>query len=668
MYQKQQPYRKQPYFKIQKCKLDLRKEDERMKYNRWDDSKIDTNLFLQLQDLSTILSDNAELKFEYRYGSFIDISNKRITGSSFWDMNNQTTKENGYKTDVFLRTIGTLKYSHLPTMKAYIEETNGSSLPGFATQLFTLLEDLRLEELIKKNRPGTKKNFDTRTNYLKHYFETQLATNVTKSYPLDELFCLIYLVLQANKPDPTFPRANEQQLHQLERLKPVLYSAFEAKSTNDTAKIAKQIWIPLEEAYKDMINVYFTFPIAHIEKYEQNTLFDELTRTDELENDDQEDIDDKNNEYFDEQFSTWHTENQNSDRKQNFLQFDLEVGTKTNIMGGGARETEDGDQAMGTIQGQSGQSENNDYSETETLEKQGSVEGKQTNKPVYGEENKHAVAIVKKAESPSEEHQFAYQEDVSKIEPYKRKLASTIEKALEHKMNAPRKDLVMGRLSKNLMPVVTDENPRIFYKKSEESKEIDAVFTLLVDCSASMHNKMDETKRGIILFHEVLNQLKIPHSIVGFWEDANDVKERYQPNYFHYIHSFTDSFYQNTGARIMQLEPEEDNRDGFSIRVVTEELIARREKHKFLLVFSDGEPAAANYDQNGIVDTNVAVSEARKKGIDVIGMFLADGEIDEREDLIMKNIYGNQRLMIPSVDELPEHFAPLLKKLLLRTI
>ncbi|WP_449354060.1 vWA domain-containing protein [Virgibacillus natechei] len=639
-----------------------------MKYNRWDDSKIDTNLFLQLQDLSTILSDNAELKFEYRYGSFIDISNKRVTGSSFWDMNNQETKEDGYKTDVFLRTIGTLTYSHLPTMKAYIEEVNESSLPGFATQLFTLLEDLRLEEIIKMNRPGTKRNFDTRTNYLKHYFETQLATNVTKSYPLDELFCLIYLVLQADNPDPTFPRANQQQLRQLEKLKPVLYSAFEAKSTNDTAKVAKQIWIPIEEAYKDMINVYFTFPIAHLENYEKNTLFDELTRTDELVNDDQEDVADENNEYFDEQFSTWHTENQNSDRQQNFLQFDLEVGTKTNIMGGGARETEDGDQAMGTIQGQSGQSENNDYSETETLEKQGSVEGKQTNKPVYGEENKHAVAIVKNADSPSTKDQLAYQEDVNKIEPHKRKLASTIEKALEHKMNAPRKDLVMGRLSKNLLPIVTDENPRIFYKKSEESKEIDAVFTLLVDCSASMHNKMDETKRGIILFHEVLNQLKIPHSIIGFWEDANDVKESYQPNYFHYIHSFTDSFYQNTGARIMQLEPEEDNRDGFSLRVVTEELAARREKHKFLLVFSDGEPAAANYDQNGIVDTNVAVSEARKKGIDVIGMFLADGEIDEREDLIMKNIYGNQRLMIPSVDELPEHFAPLLKKLLLRTI
>lgn len=47
-------------------------------------------------------------------------------------------------------------------------------------------------------------------------------------------------------------------------------------------------------------------------------------------------------------------------------------------------------------------------------------------------------------------------------------------------------------------------------------------------------------------------------------------------------------------------------------------------------------------------------------------MFLADREIDEAEDLTMKNIYGKERLMIPSVSELPEQFAPLLKKLLLK--
>ena len=114
--------------------------------------------------------------------------------------------------------------------------------------------------------------------------------------------------------------------------------------------------------------------------------------------------------------------------------------------------------------------------------------------------------------------------------------------------------------------------------------------------------------------------------------------------------------------------PAERHRDGFSIRVALKDLEARREKNKFLLVFSDGEPAAAGYDQNGIVDTHLAVSEARKKGIDVIGMFLSDGEIGEREDATMENIYGRERVMVPSVAELPEHFAPLLKKLLLKAI
>src|SRR5699024_7237309 len=315
----------------------------------------------------------------------------------------------------------------------------------------------------------------------------------------------------------------------------------------------------------------------------------------------------------------------------NFLQAELDVGTKTNIRGGAARETEDADQAMGSVQGASGESSQNDYSDVESLDKQenkqSGSESEQSDNKTYGEENKHAVAIDKEATAPTDDDKALYQKYVQEIEPLKRKLAATIEKTIEHKKNLPTHNRMIGRLSQNLLPLVIDENPRVFYKKSQESRDVDAVFTLLIDCSASMHNKMEETKRGIVLFHEVLNQLKIPHEIVGFWEDATTMNEREQPNYFHVIHSFTDSFYDINGAKIMQLEPEEDNRDGFSIRVITEQMMERREKHKFLLVFSDGEPAAANYDENGIVDTHLAVTEARKKGIDVIGMFLSDGQI-----------------------------------------
>ncbi|MFD9628592.1 vWA domain-containing protein [Peribacillus muralis] len=638
-----------------------------MKYIRFNDSIIDTALFLQLQDLSTVLSGIPDLEFEYNYGSFIDLAEKKVTASHFWENGNKEVKEAGLKTDVLLRTIGTLHHSAIKSMKEYQDIMTECSFPKFAAQLFALLEDLRLEELVKKERPGTKSWFSVRGAYLKQYFESQLATNVTRSFALDELYCLIYLLLQSDRPDPIFPRANIRQLEELEKIKPYIHSVFEARKSDDITRICEQIIFRINDGYEDTMNEYFIFPIANVAKYKGNTLFDELTRNDELLNDDTEDVDEEKSEFIDEKFSTWHRENKNSESNSTFLQFELEQGTKTSLMGGGAREAEDADQALASIQGSSGESQQKEYNQQETLEKKQTNAGKSGEHP-FGEDNKDVVQVIKEAKVPTPAEEKQYREFVADIEPFKRKLSSTIEKTLENKKNAPRKDLVFGRLSQKLLPLVLDENPRVFYKKNQDSNELDAVFTLLIDCSASMHNKMAETKRGVVLFHEVLKKLKIPHSIMGFWEDANEVREGYQPNYFHVVQSHSDSFYLNSGAKIMQLEPEEDNRDGYSIRVAAMELEKRREKNRFLLVFSDGEPAASDYDQNGIVDTHLAVSEARKKGIEVIGLFLADGMIEESEEKTMKNIYGKERLMVPSVAELPEQFTPLLKKLLLKTI
>lgn len=638
-----------------------------MKTNRWDDPKVDTKLYLLLQDLTSVFTGRTDFRFAYAYGSAIDVPAKEITGSGMWDVVSSDIRTSGYKSDVMLRAIGTMHLTDIQVFRDFATQMKKSTYPKFALQLAALLEDMRLEETIRKERPGTKRDFEIRTRALKHYFSTQLSTNVTRSYPMDELFCLIYLILHADDPDPDFSDATYRQLTQLETLKPVLFDMFTAKSTADVTGIAKRVMNMLTDAYpKDMFNDYVTFPIKQIETVTHSTLFDELTRTDPLANEDMEDVGDDNQEYFDQPFSTWHRENENSDRKQNFLQFELDVGTKTNIMGGDARETEDGDQAMGSVQGTSGKSDKNDYSETEALDKEASARGEEAGGSVYGDENKHAQAIHKYATQPTERDQETYEHYKTEIDPYRRRLTTAIEKTLEHKRNAPSSNLLMGRLSKNLLSLVVENNPRVFYKKSTESDEMDAAFTLLVDCSASMYNKMEETKRGIVLFHEVLQTLHIPHSIAGFWEDATLGTETLQPNYFHHVHDFHDSAYDKGGARIMQLEPEEDNRDGFSIRVMTDALMERPERHKFLLVFTDGEPAAMDYDQNGIIDTNVAVSETRKKGIEVVGMFLSDGEIDEQEDDTMNNIYGKKRLMIPSVSELPERFAPLLKRLLLQ--
>lgn len=642
-----------------------------MKHNRWHDEQVDINLLLQLQDLTTVLSKIPNLTFDFTYGSFIDLKEKKITGSTLWNSTKPYIQKSGYKTDVYLRSIGTLYYSHLPAFQRFWHGIDGSVLTKFSIQLIALLEDLRLEEIIKHLRPGTKEDFAIRKAYLQHYFTTQLTTNATRGMDLDELYCMIYLLLQSDRPDQTFPHASRRQLEMLDYIKSDLYQSYEAKTTQDVVAITTNVVWKLNNHYQDVNNIYFTFPIFKWEEaYERNTLFDELTRTDDLANQDTEDITQDDNEYLDETFSTWHRENENADRKQTFLQMDLEVGTKTNLKGGDARETESGDQAFATAQGTSGKSKQQDYSKLETLEQQAAKkDGKKTDAP-YGEENINAVKIFKHAKMPTQDDILKYEAYLAEIEPYKRKLSQTIKKILEHKKGSPRKELHYGRLSKRLLPLFTDENPRLFYKKDQESSKFDAVFTLMVDCSASMYAKMEETKRGIVLFHEVLKELRISHEIIGFWEDVTTSTrdEVEQPNYFHIIRSFQDSPYEENGAKIMQLEPEEDNRDGFSIRVVTERILEQGEKHKFLLIFSDGEPAAANYDQNGIKDTRLAVSDARKKGIDVIGMFLADGTIEENEEEFMKSIYGHERLMITDVSELPVRFAPILKKLLLRTL
>ncbi len=159
-----------------------------------------------------------------------------------------------------------------------------------------------------------------------------------------------------------------------------------------------------------------------------------------------------------------------------------------------------------------------------------------------------------------------------------------------------------------------------FTKNGEPTRRFDAVFGLLVDCSASMHDKMEEMKTGLVLCHEVLKTLRVPHQIVGFWEDANEAAASRQPNYLQMAVSFHRSLEPSSGPAILQLEPHEDNRDGLAIRWMTEQLLKRPEAQKVLLVFSDGEPAAYGYEQNGIIDTHEAVAEARRRGIEVVNL------------------------------------------------
>ena len=86
-----------------------------------------------------------------------------------------------------------------------------------------------------------------------------------------------------------------------------------------------------------------------------------------------------------------------------------------------------------------------------------------------------------------------------------------------------------------------------------------------------------------------------------------------------------------------------------------------------LIVFSDGEPSAFNYSQDGIIDTYEAVETARKFGIEVFNVFLSQEAITEDIEQTIHNIYGQFSIFVEGVEHLPSLLSPLLKKLLLKS-
>src|SRR5699024_1904037 len=141
--------------------------------------------------------------------------------------------------------------------------------------------------------------------------------------------------------------------------------------------------------------------------------------------------------------------------------------TKTNITDGGApRETEEGDEAMGTMQGDSKESSQNDYSDIEALEKQTTRQEETTKSTSSGEANQYAVEIWQGPRETTAREEADSRKYREEVDPYRRRLAKTIEKVLDHKRNAPVQNLLAGDLSQKLFAHIVENNLLIFYKKT----------------------------------------------------------------------------------------------------------------------------------------------------------------------------------------------------------
>ncbi|TKD71431.1 vWA domain-containing protein [Pseudalkalibacillus hwajinpoensis] len=627
-----------------------------MKFLNFAENQTDPFLHLSLSDLAETLS-NSESEVQFAFHSYYRPAENLITVSHYWNDIFDGRQFDGMKSDIYLRALGNVHFTDFIAVDHYLSSLRTKTYPSFRKQLFALVEDIRIESLCIIKRPGMSDAFETRRSLFQKRFRGRLEVHNRQNQIIDSLFCAIYL--QAiGKP----VALGESLATYKPYLRHLIAEIRKAKSTKDVAVLTNAFCDELSTEHADMTTEYLT--MYGTASTPSTVVEDEQAR--ELKSDDtMETTDNEDKETYDEEMNTWHEEQEQEG--SNFLQFDLEEGAKSDLIGEGERKEESGDQAFVSVQGASKQSEGSQFDEEALLESRDTKAVASAQDPL-GEANRNVKEVIRKAEKPSGQDQEAYRTAKAEVQYAEKSLRTAIQKTIEQKQIAPRSDLHFGRLNRKLLRLLTDENPRLFYKKNAPSAKLDVTFSLLVDCSASMYDKMVETRLGITLFHETLKGLDIKHSITGFYEDAFDADDQEQPNTLFQIIDYNRSTQPNEGAKIMQLEPEEDNRDGYAIRKAAEELAERNEKHKILIVFTDGEPSAFDYSENGIVDTHEAVIQTRKKGYEVIGVFLSNGEPQEKEKNTMRNIYGTQSIVIPSANEIPAYLTPLLKRLLLRFV
>ncbi|MGO3272289.1 MAG: vWA domain-containing protein [Staphylococcus equorum] len=625
------------------------------RFIKFNDEQLDAKQVMMLQDLARLLLKNEQAHVKIQKFPYYDPINHTLITSSFWSHRSKEIESTGLKSDVLLATYG----YQMMDEKIVNEVIHNREFqhPKFFQQLFKLLEDKRVLNTIVQLRPSTKPIIQMRNEVRLNYTQTQIKVYKTKTTFTD----LLFLYLEASFLTENFydvPQIHPQIDDVLNHMYQYLPNFFYNETSEDNMYLAERIMYQIDGILKeDMLNEYYHLPKKVYEAI-QELNFEDLTRTDASNSDGQSD------EQNDEEVVSEEMESNNQDSASEggaYLEMELHEGENSDVMGDNdtAREGDASDD-MTDMQTKKGKGSTDNVEDDEG----GSVGHNQAFALKGINQN-----VEIKWNIPDIEPQYIndYHNVESEVQFETKDLIQIIKKTIDREYQDERRNLTKGRLQKSLLNWFIDDQYKLFYKKQDLSQSFDATFTLLVDASASMQDKMEETIKGVVLFHETLKSLNVKHEILAFNEDAFDADDANQPNIIDEIISYDRSTLEKDGPRIMALEPQDDNRDGVAIRIGSERLMRRSHNQRFLIVFSDGEPSAYNYSQDGILDTYEAVETARKMGIEVFNVFLSQEPITEDIEQTLHNIYGQYAIFVEGVENLPSHLSPLLKKLLLKS-
>ncbi|MDN4607629.1 vWA domain-containing protein [Sporosarcina highlanderae] len=620
------------------------------RFIQFNDETIDANQLLLYERLGRALADAPYLALTERKLFELQPKEGGISLSVFWRHRSEEITHAGRLSDVYLMTSGFWKNFSVSDWLKFRQRYENHHLRKFAEELLLMFEEFRLMDLVEKQRPGTGRAFSVRRKLMLEFHHDRFISNFKKGFYADALMDQLFITLH----DSLFAQSTVNWELPIEQILLIASHATDSTSTSKMMAVVERIIYMIEEVIEqDLIHQYYAIGDSISNETAVFHYHDGMEEAEKGEAEVKETID--------EVFRTWHRESESESGVH--LEYELEHGRAGR--GNGSNVTEGNENAevqeIGT-----GQSEGNESEQWSDEEREQSAKkiGKKKACQEFGKENANVVFEEKVIEAVNDESNkvklLKWREE---HKPYIRSFVEEMKKRIELKEDARRTGLVKGRLSPKLTTLLVDERPRPFYRKNIPSDKLDAVFGLMVDGSASMMDKLDETKKAVLMFHDVLRQLSVPHEISSYYEDANHATKEVQPNVFGLMHTFPEQRL-DSGLSILSFETNEDNRDGFAIRWMTRRLLRRPEKNKYLLVFSDGEPSAFGYDRNGILDTREAVMEAEKKGISVIHLFLASEEPTDDQRALFSMMFGNKSAASHSVENFTDQTLRILRKLL----
>jgi len=201
---------------------------------------------------------------------------------------------------------------------------------------------------------------------------------------------------------------------------------------------------------------------------------------------------------------------------------------------------------------------------------------------------------------------------------------------------------------------------RVYTRCNKIQRDISAAF--LVDMSGSTAGWiMDTQKKALIVMCEALEAIGDRYAIYGFSGATREGVE------FHIVKDFEEKYGQTVKGRIGSMESISQNRDGAAIRHAAHKLERSESKTKLLVVISDGRPLdmvpgpgePLYQGQYSVQDTRMALKEVKAKGIRPFCI-----TVDRKASDYISTMYAEVNyVIIDDVSKLPEKMPAIYRRL-----